>query len=64
MRRKFLAPPYYSQRAVFVSVWALFYLLVCERTRRKSGDDDSPQEPTDDRLRDTAAAAARSRAMS
>ena len=27
-RRKFLAPPYYSQRAVFASLWALFSLAL------------------------------------
>ena len=26
--RKFLAPPYYSQRAVFASLWALFHLVL------------------------------------
>ena len=24
--RRFLAPPYYSQRAVFASLWALFFI--------------------------------------
>jgi len=26
--RKFLDPPYYSQRAVFASLWALFSLIL------------------------------------
>ena len=30
--RNFLAPPYYSQCAVFVSLWALFHLFVCHPT--------------------------------
>jgi len=27
-QRKFLAPPYYSQRAVFASLWALFHFFL------------------------------------
>ena len=29
--RKFLAPPYYSQRALFASLWALFFICVSIR---------------------------------
>ena len=29
--RKFLAPPYYSQRTVFASLWALFYAALLPR---------------------------------
>ena len=36
--RKFLAPPYYRQRAVFASLWALFFISISSdvTTRRKS----------------------------
>ena len=31
VERKFLAPPYHSQRAVFASLWALFFIHICVR---------------------------------
>ena len=37
-RRKFLAPPYYSRRAVFASLWVLFWLLLLQTATINDSD--------------------------